>query len=170
MTFIFALSEIYGIASTICDSIPSPMNPLRQTYFIATLFVLVGVGCLIAGVVVFFHTRAFITSAKTTSGRVVRLDPDTDNHHNIIYHTVFTFTDDSGSPHTIRTSYAQRPQPYRIGDPVTILYQPASPESARIRSFGSLWLAPTILGSVGVIFPTVALLAFSAARRTYGAV
>jgi hypothetical protein len=145
-----------------------PQDPLRTGKIIATLFFLVGIGCLIAGVVVFFHTRAFIKSAKTTSGRVVRLDPDTDTHHNITYHAVFTFTDDSGSPHTVRTSYSQRPQPYQIGDPLVVLYEPASPESARIRSFGSLWLVPTILGSVGVIFPTLALLAFSAARRTYG--
>jgi hypothetical protein len=144
------------------------MNPFRQAAAVTTLFIIVGVGCLIAGAILGFRTNAFITSSKTTSGNVVRMDPDNDTHGASTYHTVFAFTDDSGVPHTVRTSYSQRPQPYQIGDQVTVLYQSASPESARIRSFSSLWLAPTILGAIGVIFPVVAVFAFSAARKTYG--
>jgi hypothetical protein len=144
------------------------MNPFRQAAAISVLFIVVGVVCLIACGITFSHTRAFLATAKTTSGRVIGLDPDTDSHHNITYHTVFTFTDDSNNAHTIRTSYAQRPQPYSVGDRIVILYPPDSPESARIRSFSSLWLAPVILVTVGLLFPVMGLLAFISARKTYG--
>jgi hypothetical protein len=144
------------------------MSNLRQISAVAAFFILVGVGCLIAGGVLCFRTRAFLASAKTTSGSVIRLEPSTGSHGETMYHIIFTFTDDSGSRHTVRTSYSQHPQPYQIGDPVVVLYQPASPESARIRSFSSLWLAPVVLGAIGVTFPIVGLFAFSAARKTYG--
>src|SRR5580704_61042 len=115
------------------------MNPFRQVAAVATLFILVGVGCFIAGAILCLHTRAFIATAKTASGSVVGVDPGTDSHGAPTYHTVFSFTDDSGATHTIRASYSQSPPPYRIGDQVAVLYQPASPESARVRSFVSLW-------------------------------
>src|SRR5580698_1510643 len=98
---------------------------------------LLGLGALIAAVFAYLDTRAFIATAKTAPGRIVRFDLDTDNDHHTTYHTVFSFNDDSGRPHTIRTDYSQRPRPYRIGDRITVLYPPGLPESARIRSFSS---------------------------------
>jgi hypothetical protein len=144
------------------------MNNLRQISAVAAFFVLIGVGCLIAGGVFCFRTWQFVGSARTASGNVVRLDPSSDSHGETMYHTVFTFTDDSGSPHTVRTSYAEHPQPYNVGDRIVVLYPPYSPDDARIRSFSSLWLASVVLGGIGVVFPIAGLFAFSAARKTYG--
>jgi hypothetical protein len=144
------------------------VSQFRQVTAIATFFILIGLASLIAGAIFFLRTSEFLAIAKTAPGRVIRLDPDTDNHHNITYHTVFTFDDDSRSSHTIRTSYSQRPQPYDVGDRIVVLYPLDSPDDARIRSFSSLWLLPTILGAIGVVFPAVGLFAFISAHKTYG--
>ena len=51
---------------------------------------------------------------------VIRLDLDTDNQHKVTYHTVFTFMDASDHAHTVRTSWAQHPQPYNVGDQIVV--------------------------------------------------
>ena len=144
------------------------MSQFRQVAVIAALFILVGLASLIVGAIFFIRTSEFLATAKTAPGRVIHLDPDTDNHHNITYHTVFTFDDDSRRSHTVRTSYSQRPQPYNVSDQIVVLFSPGSPDEARIRSFTSLWLAPMILGAIGLSFPAVGLVAFISARKTYG--
>ena len=76
--------------------------------------------------------------------------------------------DASDHAHTVRTSWAQHPQPYNVGDRIVVLYPLDSPDDARIRSFSSLWLLPTILGAIGFVFPAIGLFAFISARKTYG--
>jgi len=50
------------------------------------------------------------------------------------------------------TSTGSNPPSYRVNEPVTILYDPQQPYHAYIRSFADLWLLPTILCPMGLIF------------------
>jgi hypothetical protein len=70
--------------------------------------------------------------------------------------------------HAYRTTVAEYPAPFSVGDRITVLFQPADPSPARIKSFRSLWIIPTFLLGFGLGFMGIGGAAFNAARNTYG--
>ena len=145
------------------------MNTLRQVTALTVAFLLVGVGFLVASAFLACQTSTFIHSSKTVPGRVVDLEWFSGSSgHGGGYRTVFTFTDGSGRAHTVRTKSAQNPPTHSIGAAVEVLFQPTYPEDARIRSFQTLWLIPTVLAGFGVAFAGMGGGALLAARKTYG--
>jgi hypothetical protein len=98
----------------------------------------------------------------------VGLVPSSDAKVPTRYYTEFAFTDKTGRTRTNRTASAEYPAPFAVGDKITVLLPPDNPESARIKSFRSLWIIPTFLFGFGVGFMGIGTLAFIAARKTYG--
>jgi hypothetical protein len=144
------------------------MNTLRQITVLTAAFFLVGVGLLVASGFLVWQTSTFIRTSKSVPGRVVDLEWCKGSSGAGGYRTVFTFTDGFGQAHTVRTESVQNPPTHRIGAAVEVLFQPASAEKAKIRSFKTLWLIPTVLAGFGVGFAGIGGCAFVAARRTYG--
>jgi hypothetical protein len=148
------------------------MNTLRQITVLTAGFFLVGVGLLAAGAFLVWQTSTFIHASGAVTGRVVDLEwRDGSGGRRGSgggYVTVFTFTDGSGLAHTVRTKSAQNPPTHQVGAVVEVLFPPACPEDARIRSFQTLWVAPAIFFGFGVAFTGVGGYAFLAARKTYG--
>jgi len=76
---------------------------------------------------------------------------------------VVAFTDRDGENHTVQVSEGSSPPEWAAGDAVTVRYDPAYPEGARIESWTSdllLWLLPGITGIVGTGFLLAVLLIF----------
>lgn len=76
---------------------------------------------------------------------------------------VVAFTDRDGENHTVQVSEGSSPPEWAAGDAVTVRYDPAYPEGARIGSWTSdllLWLLPGITGIVGTGFLLAVLLIF----------
>ena len=74
---------------------------------------------------------------------------------------VVAFTDRDGENHTVQVSEGSSPPEWAAGDAVTVRYDPAYPEGARIESWTSdllLWLLPGITGIVGIGFLLAVLL------------
>lgn len=68
---------------------------------------------------------------------------------------VVAFADRDGQNHTVQVSEGSSPPEWAVGDAVTVRYDPAYPEGARIESWTSdllLWLLPGITGIVGIGF------------------
>ncbi|MEW6306353.1 MAG: DUF3592 domain-containing protein [Verrucomicrobiota bacterium] len=65
-------------------------------------------------------------------------------------------------------AFSSYPASHQIGDEVVVLFHPESIGDARIRSFRTLWLLPTILGCFGLAFSSAGAFVFVAARRTFG--
>jgi hypothetical protein len=89
---------------------------------------------------------------------VVRQDP---GDNSVFSYPVVAFTDREGKDHTVKVSEGSSPPEWAAGDAVTVLYDPAYPEGARIESRTSdllLWLLPGITGIVGTGFLLAALL------------
>jgi hypothetical protein len=147
------------------------MTVYRQVTVLSALFLLIGVSLLIASVVEVFDVRTFVSSAQTAVGHVVGLEDQShvSKGQSVSgFVTVFEFSDANGKSHICRSSSAENPAPYQIGDAVTVLYRQESPQDARIRHFRTLWLLPTILSSVGAVFTIVGLVTFVAGRKSYG--
>jgi hypothetical protein len=145
------------------------MNTLRQVTVLTVTFVIVGIGLLVAGTVITLQTRSFIASAIATDGKVVGLEPSNSGTRNkTTYFTVFAFKDAAGQTHTIRTTSSQNPPPFQVGSEITVLYPVGLPESARIKSFSTLWLIPTFFFVIGFGLAGIGALPLHAARKTYG--
>lgn len=111
-----------------------------------------------------WETLDFMRTAKMTEGRVDRFETRSstrgegrDARRMTTYAPVFTFRDARGRDYTVTSSTGQNRAAYERGEEVTVLYDPADPERARIHSFTQMWLLPTIFGSAGVAFLIVGL-------------
>jgi len=124
---------------------------MKTLMLVAAIFGLVGVG-LIAGSGRALHsTRSFLDRATTAEGTVVRLVRKVDSDGYDTFAPVVSFRV-KGSERTFTSSTSARPAAYQPGEAVTVLYDPANPADARIRSFSELYLLPLILFGIGLPF------------------
>jgi len=80
---------------------------------------------------------------------------------NEYYYPVVEFDLPDGTRKRVQLSEGSWPPEYEIGQPVTVLYDPAHPLDARIKSLSStllMWILPGITGIVGIVFLGVTLL------------
>ncbi len=120
------------------------------------IFLAFGVVFLSIGLGLAFWEWAFLRTAQTTAGTVVRLEERTRGEgrgrvHN--YAPVFEFEVD-GKRHEIVSKVASNPASAAVGDRVEVLYDPANPERAQIKSFLTQWFLPLIFTVLGIV-PTV---------------
>lgn len=108
-----------------------------------SLSLLLVAGIFVSGLYLVAHRCVFVAEAATTTGKVVGFSHDTESYH----HPVFTFTDATGREHRCVSENRSDYYWFTAGEPVTVLYDAASPECAEIDTFRSLWLIPlTVLG------------------------
>jgi len=95
-------------------------------------------------------TDTFLAQAFKTEATVVDVEKSTSDD-GAMYYPVFSFSDKNGNRHRIHSKMGSYPPAYKIGDTVTIFYDPQIPEKTKLDSFVSLWLGPVILGVLGFI-------------------
>lgn len=127
-------------------------------WMLGPIFAVIGFALLGAATWMFLRTRAFIEQAMTTVGVVVELVEETrsgrDGNETYFY-PVVRFQPASGDEIQFRSNVGSNPAGYRQGEQVPVLYDPAQPAEARIRSFFQLWLLPLVLGFIGAVFAIV---------------
>ncbi len=129
---------------------------MKKPGFLSVLFAVIGLGMLAGAVALAMNTRAFIATAKHASGTVTELVPKRDSDDgSTTYTPVVMFEADSGASVSFTSSFSSNPPSYAVGETVEVLYEPGNPNDARIKGFGSLWLAPVILGGIGTVFSAI---------------
>jgi len=68
------------------------------------------------------------------------------------------FTDESGKEHTIHSSAGSNPPRFPVGSTVSVLYRVSDPTDATIEDRFILWIAPTIMIGLSLLFGTVGFL------------
>ncbi len=134
-----------------------------------------GIAVILLGIAVFSAMQSARAAANETSasGRVVdqveRQTYDTESQRYQVYaHPVVAFSMTNGQPQRVELQEGYWPPTYHTGDTVTVLYDPARPEEAHIKSFlGAIsrWLLSAITGGMGLIFLTIALSVIRAQRK-----
>ena len=116
-------------------------------------FLAVGALFLIIALLLWNKTRSFLARAQQTTGTVVELREVRDNDGgSSTWKPVVTFAAGNGRDITFAASFSSKPAPYDVGERVEVLYLPDDPQEARIKGFSSLWLGPSILGGMGLVF------------------
>ncbi|MGY3233339.1 MULTISPECIES: DUF3592 domain-containing protein [unclassified Bradyrhizobium] len=123
--------------------------------------ILLGLGLFDLGSTVAFLARAEQTEARF-AGAIARSGG---NHGGTFLYPTFQFVTRDGRAITITSSSGSTAQPYADGEQVRIAYDPQQPEGARLLSFLTLWIAPTLLCAAGLLLSGGAVLVRAALTR-----
>ena len=140
------------------------MRKLPLVLFLSVVLVgliLLGLGLLDLG-----GTIAFLAGAEQTEARFVgAVARSGGNHGGTFLYPTFQFTTRDGRVMTFTSPAGSTAQPYADGEQVRIAYDPQRPDDARLLSFLTLWIAPTLLCAAGILLSGGALLVRAALAR-----
>jgi nitrogen fixation-related uncharacterized protein len=132
---------------------------------IAFLFVCGGIVALFFGVRMYWESATFAERANEASGTVVDYEKivrgtGSNERKDVRYYVIVEFTVADGRRYRFQGPHRQEEGPFKIskGDVVSVLYDPADPQNAKVNSFLGMWFASTILIVVGIAFILVPML------------
>lgn len=149
------------------------MKKSREQFGVGCLFFLIGLGMVIAGG--WFGWRSYSSlqgkeqaTATVINVQVIEGGPDSSEE----YFPTVQFTTAEGNsitstPREARESTAfgglvtvnnsddGYETEYEVGDEVTVYYNPANPQEVVLDDFNMLWVAPIVVGGLGLIFAPI---------------
>jgi hypothetical protein len=132
------------------------------------IFGLIGLVLLCVGIALAASTANFLASATRTGGTVVALTEQTSSDRNggssTSWYPTVEFTV-AGRRYSFQSSTGSNPPSYEKGESVPVAYDADDPSNARIASFWSAYLAPMIVGGLGVVFTPIGSVLFVKGRR-----
>lgn len=111
---------------------------------------------------VYRHAQTFVQTASRAQATITKMEEREGSDHGTAFYPVFTFKDSSGQDQEVYSSSGQYPPAYKVGDKVTVLYQPDDPRHAKIDAFLDLWMWPVLLGIFGLFELFIAIVQFVA--------
>jgi hypothetical protein len=134
---------------------------MKVLKIVSGVFSAIGTGMLVASFFVFSNTTSFISRAVEADGRVTDLErsrsSSSSGGSSTTYRPVVEFTTATGKHIEFVSSVGSSPPSYRVGEAVKVLYHPADPQRARIKSFFQLWFGFLIVFALGLVFATIGL-------------
>ena len=123
-------------------------------------FVLIPIGLLlfVAAAWSVWSTKSWLGRTLEVEGVVVEMvrmrDSDDKGY---VFSPIVRFETADGGTHQFQSGLRTYPPAYRTGEVVSVVYDPAVPDAAKIRSPLSLWLLPIILSFIGTIFCAIGI-------------
>ncbi|MFG6194367.1 DUF3592 domain-containing protein [Nonomuraea sp. JJY05] len=144
----------------------------RLFTIVGGIFGLIGLVLLCVGIALAASTAGFLASAERTDGTVVALDARTTTTRSsdgrtrstTMWYPTVEFTA-GGRRYAFQSSTGTNPPSHEKGESVPVAYDPDDPSDARIASFSSAFLAPLIVGGLGVVFTPIGAVLFVKGRR-----
>jgi uncharacterized protein YneF (UPF0154 family) len=128
---------------------------MKVLNIIKYVFTIIGAGMLIGTFFIYKNTIEFVEKSIETEGTVVELlksRSSSSSDNSIMYKPLVQFTDIKGTQIEFSSSSSSNPPSYSVNEKVEVIYNPESPNKAKIKSFFSLWGGATILGVLGLVF------------------
>jgi hypothetical protein len=139
-----------------------PARPFALPKIIVPLFLAVAILMLAIAVISGIGTRRALARQVTAPGRVIELVERSDQSGNLFYHPVVELSLADGSHQTVQLLNGSYPASHKVGDAVTVAYDPQDPSSARIQSTSStlgMYIVTFITGILGLAFAAATLFA-----------
>ena len=133
-----------------------------KNIFFNLIFIVAGIGMLIASGVVTVNQYNFIQHSQKSSGLVI--DNILSGGKSRSYHPVVKFKTPEGTDVQFTSSVGTNPAEFHIGQAVDILYDPLNPQKAQTNSVVDLWMGSVLTAILGTafvlagIFSTIAVL------------
>ena len=134
---------------------------MKVLKLVSAVFSTIGVGMLVASLFILANTRSFIARAVEAPGKVIDLErsrsSSSSGSSSTTYRPVVEFTTATGKRIEFTSSVGSSPPSHHVGEAVTVLYSPAQPQSARIKSFFQLWFGFLLVIALGAVFAAIGL-------------
>ncbi|SFW60341.1 DUF3592 domain-containing protein [Cellulophaga fucicola] len=127
------------------------MKALNIVKYVLTV---IGAGMLVGTFFLYKSTSDFIEKSVETQGTVIELlesRSKSSSDNSIMYKPLVAFTDAKGTEVEFASSTSSNPPSYSVNEKVDVIYNPESPNKAKIKGFFSLWGGAMILGILGLI-------------------
>lgn len=124
-----------------------------DTRRLGAAFVVIASISLVVCILLIAQTTVYLATSDFTSGTVVALrevpskDPASPN-----YYPHVTFATQSGELVEFESVFGGSGHTYRVGESVSVVYDPADPKSAKISDPYNLWFRAGITGMVAIFF------------------
>jgi hypothetical protein len=114
----------------------------------------IGIGALLLAGAFFavMSSRSLLREGIRTTGNVIDFVESQAEDGQPMYAPVFSFLDEQGVEHQIRSNVSSSSYAYMKGQAVDVIYRPGDPQRAEIQSTFGLWGLAAILGFVGIFF------------------
>ena len=136
--------------------------------FIGWVFIVGGALSLLVGLAVLVQTLWFLTGARRTAGTVVDHAAKSVTSHDengtrtyLVFHPIVEFDDASGVKQRVQMAFGSTSIDHAQGCPVTVLYRPERPNSARLASFWHLGDCPRINRTSSLLIISSSFYAFA---------
>jgi len=116
-------------------------------------FLLIGAAMLVGAGVLYVNTWSFLADAVRTEGTVIAFDA-VRSRGSTTYRPIVRFNGPNGAVE-FASPVSSNPPVYKTNEAVTVLYQSAAPNDARIESFFQLWFGVVIAGGLGTVFSSI---------------
>jgi hypothetical protein len=127
------------------------------------VFLVVGLIFFTVSGVFAFKSISFLNNSTEVDARVISVDSKIHTgkkmSRSVVYRPTFEFKDAQGRDVKATTSETSRNYRYSVGSTVKILYDKNDPTIIKIPGFVGLWLIPTIIAPIGLVFFLVGLFA-----------
>jgi len=129
----------------------SPYNFIEQ-FTLPVFFCIIGIGLLAGSLFIFGNTQELIKKSNSTTGVVIELIQERSIRGGSKYHPLISFETQKGESIQFTLPYGSSPPEYRVGENVTVLYDPNNPYNARIYTFFGLWQDVIFSFGIGALF------------------
>lgn len=122
---------------------------------------IIALGCLVGCARSLYTQHQERRNSTSVSGIVIGLEKRVFNPGSAgVYCPTIEFTASSGEAIRFESSFGTMPASYKVGDAVTVFYNPSNPKEAEIDSGISKWFVPgcLLLFSIGACFFSVVFL------------
>ncbi len=120
---------------------------------VGLLFLIIGVGLLIGGIVAFVKQTRKDARSVSATGRVINLERRVFNPGRAgVYCPVVQFTASDGQVIQFESAFGTMPASHSIGQTIAVKYDPANPRAAEVDSAVANWFAPGCMALMGVAF------------------
>lgn len=99
----------------------------------------------------FIKEQIFLSSAIEATGKVADFRTMEDDDGSLVYCPIIDFSTQDSRNGSFEGTCAS-PAPYKLGDPVKVIYDPQDPDKAQVQSILDEYLIPGILSLVGLPF------------------
>lgn len=108
--------------------------------------------CMLAGAfAIYSSTASFLERSVSSQGTVVELIRSRSSD-SINYYPLVQFVTSDGQQVEFQSNSGSNPPLYDQGERVSVLYEPSSPQAAKINGFFSLWGGALIVSGIGLVF------------------
>jgi hypothetical protein len=124
-------------------------------FLFAGIFVIVSLVFIVLGFYLITDYLSLRKSGLQTKGEIVRYESSYSSDSGTSYHPVVSYKDNTGRTYQQESNFGSSSKPYKIGESVPVIYDPADPERFAMGSFWRNMLFPLAAMAMGGIFLAV---------------